>query len=445
MLETISYRNIWRVSYPLILSFLAITLINVTDIAFMGRLGEIAIGATGLGGLYVLVFVMASMGLSIGAQIIMARYNGEKALDKIGLVFDHLLYVQLLLGILLSILHFTVGEPLLRLMVSSDAVYDGIIEYLFVRMLGLLPTLLGLSYRAFLTGISLTRPIGYASGIMAVANFGLNYILVFGKFGFPAMGIAGAAIASVLSEMLSLAYLVLWIRFKKLAGSHGIHLFPRIKWAPIVNIFRISAPIMVQNLMAICTWFIFFLLIEGLGERALAVSNVVRSGYMVLMIPVIGIGQATQTLVSTLIGQGGTHLVRILVLRLISISFLSALALVVLVLSVPSFLLTLFTNDSTLVTASIPILSVVAFGILLFSVAIVLISVVSGSGNTLITMFIEMATIAFYMLYILLSVKVFEFPLVKIWYAEPIYFLCLGTFSALYLWTGKWKNAKVHE
>jgi len=445
MHETISYRNIWRVSYPLILSFVAITLVNVTDIAFMGRLGEVAIGATGLGGLYCLIFIMASMGLSIGAQIIMARYNGEERPFEIGKVFDHLLYVQLALGAILLLLHFTLGETVLRMMISSDAIYAGAIEYLLVRMLGLFPTLIGLAYRALLTGISLTRPISYAAGIMALSNIALNYLLVFGKWGFPALGVTGAAIATVISELLSLLYLLAWVKTKGLSSRHGIHLFPKPAIDRIVSIAKVAAPIVVQNLMAICTWFIFFLMIEGLGERALAVSNVVRSGYMIMMIPIIGIGQATQTLVSTLIGQGGTALVGTLVKRLISISFASSLVLVVLNALLPEAVIQLFTNDVEILQAALPIMPVVSVGIMIFSVAMVLISVVSGSGNTLITMFIEMATISVYMFYIVLSVKVFQFPLVKIWYAEPIYFVCLGVFATIYLWTGRWKNKQVHD
>jgi Na+-driven multidrug efflux pump len=280
---------------------------------------------------------------------------------------------------------------------------------------------------------------------MALSNIGLNYLLVFGKGGFPAMGISGAAIATVISELLSLVYLLGWVRMKRLPQQFGLHRFLKPQLDGIVNIAKVSAPIVVQNLMAICTWFIFFLMIEGLGERALAVSNVVRSGYMILMIPIIGIGQATQTLVSTLIGQGGTDLVGTLVKRLISISFAASLVLVVANALLPEAVIQLFTNDTEILQASLPIMLVVSVGIMIFSVAMVLISVVSGSGNTLITMFIEMATISVYMLYIILSVKVFKFPLVKIWYAEPIYFVCLAIFATIYLWTGRWKNKQVHE
>ncbi|MDP6908040.1 MAG: MATE family efflux transporter, partial [Flavobacteriales bacterium] len=159
MLETISYRNIWRISYPLVLSFLATSVINVTDTAFMGRISDVALGATGLGGIYFLIFLMASLGLGIGGQIIIARFHGEGTLNRIGVVFDHLIYLMMILAVVLIGLHFLIAPNLLGLVISSDAVLESTLDYLAIRTVGFAPAFMAIAYRSFLTGVSLTRPI----------------------------------------------------------------------------------------------------------------------------------------------------------------------------------------------------------------------------------------------------------------------------------------------
>ncbi|MCF8277390.1 MAG: MATE family efflux transporter [Flavobacteriales bacterium] len=445
MNDTISYRNIWRISYPLILGFVAVTIINVTDTAFLGRVSEVAIGASGLGGIYVLIMLMAAFGLGIGAQIIMARFHGEEKPEKIGPVFDHLMYMLLAMAGGMIVFHFFFAEEILSRIIASEAILKSTLAYTNIRVIGLIPAAIVVGYRCFLTGVSDTRAISYAAGIMAAFNFVFNYLFVFGNWGFPRMEIEGAGYASVLSETFSLLYLIGWVRRKRLGVQFNCFHFPKPNFKQIRSIMRIATPVMVQHIVSIGSWMTFFLIIEGMGERELAISNVVRSGYSVLMIPLIGIGQGTQTLVSKLIGQGGTHLVWTLIKRLILLTVASSVVLMLLNLINPRLLLSVFTNDATLITDSIPVVHVISISIVLFAVAMILLSVVSGTGNTLMTLLIEMSTLIIYLNFTYRMVHQWHQPLNMVWTSEIVYFSFMGLFSALYLWSGKWKNAKVHE
>ena len=445
MHETISYRNIWRISYPLILGFVAVTIINVTDTAFLGRVSEVAIGASGLGGIYVLIMLMAAFGLGIGAQIIMARYHGEERPKKIGPVFDHVLYLLLTLVCGLILFHFAVGDQVLARLIDSEAILESTIAYTNIRVVGLIPAAVVVGYRCFLTGVSDTRAISYAAGIMAAFNLVFNYLFVFGNGGFPRMEIEGAGYASVLSETLSLVYLIIWVRRKRLGVQFNCFHFPKPSFKQIRSIMRIATPVMVQHIVSIASWMTFFLIIEGIGERELAISNVVRSGYSVLMIPLVGIGQGTQTLVSKLIGQGGTYLVFKLIQRLLLITVTSSIVLMLLNLINPRLLLSVFTNDASLITDSIPVVYVISISIILFAIAMILLSVVSGTGNTLMTLLIEVSTLVIYLNFTYRMVHQWHQPLNMVWTSEIVYFSGMALFSGLYLWSGKWKNAKVHE
>ncbi|MBI1288434.1 MAG: MATE family efflux transporter [Flavobacteriales bacterium] len=445
MHETISYRNIWRISYPLILSFFATSVINMTDTAFMGRISDVAIGATGLGGIYFLIFLMAAVGLGIGAQIIMARYHGEGNMPRVGRAFDHLLYLMLVLAIALIALHFIVAPIILSAIISSDAILESTLVYLNIRIISFVPSFLTIAYRSFLTGVSTTRPISYSAGIMAALNFLFNYLFVFGNFGFPRMEIEGAAWASVLSETSGLIYLMLWVRYRKFGQQFAAFQFKRPQLPVVTNMLKVAFPVMVQHMVSLSGWLTFFLMIEGMGERPLAISNVVRSAYSILMVPLIGIAQGTQTFASTLIGQGGTELMGKLIKRLVIVSLASTILMVLLNGIFPRFTLSIFTNDVSLVDESMSIIPIISMAIMVFAVAVVLISVVSGTGNTQITLLIEVTTLAIYLTFLYLVVSVYHQSLKVVWTSEFVYFIFISLFSGIYLWSGKWKNTKVHE
>lgn len=440
---TTSYRHIWQVSYPLILSGVAFTIINVTDAAFLGRVSEVALGAVGLGGIYYLIFLMAAVGLGIGAQIIMARFDGEGRKEAIGPVFDHLLYLMLGMVGLLWGLHALVTPTVLAHVITSDAIREGLLNYLDIRVLGFLPAFLFLGYRAFLTGISDTRAISYASAAMAAANVLFNYLLVFGNWGFPRMELEGAAWASVLSELLSLVFIVLWVKWRKMGRPYGCFKFVRPSKAVTVSILDLGLPVMLQHVVALCSWLMFFTVIEGMGERQLAISNVARSVYSVLMIPLIGISQATQTLVSNLLGRQRPDLLRQLITRILVLSLGCSVAVLIINLTAPTFLLNIFTDDPALVSGSIPVIYMLSFCILFFAVAMTLLASVSGTGATKTALMIEVTTLLFYFAFTWATVNVWEWPLYLVWSAELVYFISIGVLATVYLWSGRWKGLPV--
>jgi putative MATE family efflux protein len=441
--EHTSYRNIWQISYPLILSGVAFTVINVTDMAFLGRVSEVALGAVGLGSIYYFVFMMAAIGIGIGGQIIMARFDGEKRPQRIGPVFDHLLYIMVALALLLYLLYYAVTPHVLRLVITSDAIYDHILRYLDIRVLGLIPAFLFLAYRSFLTGVSDTRAISYASGAMALSNVLFNYLLVFGNWGFPRLELEGAAYASVMSEVLSLFIIVGWMNWTGKGKAFGCHAFPRPSRPVIASILDLGIPVMFQNVVAICSWLAFFTIIESMGERQLAISNVARSVYSVLMIPLIGISQAAQSLVSNLLGQGRPDRLWQLISRLIKLSLGCSLVLLSINLIEPRLLLVIFTDDPMLVEGSIPVIHVLSVTILFFAVAMTLLSCVSGTGATKTALTIEVITLFFYLIFVWATVKLWHWPLPMVWLAEFVYFFFIGLLSALYLWSGRWRYLQV--
>ena len=120
---------------------------------------------------------------------------------------------------------------------------------------------------------------------MVLSNVVFNYILIFGKFGVPQLGIAGAAIGSSLAELVSLIFFILYTRHRIDIRKYGLDKIPGIRWNILKRMLNVSFWTMVQNFLSLSTWFLLFLYVEHLGERSLAVTNIIRnvSGIMFMV------------------------------------------------------------------------------------------------------------------------------------------------------------------
>jgi len=438
-----SYGKIWQVSYPIILSLLAQNIINVIDTAFLGRVGEVELGASAIAGLFYIAVFMLGFGFSNGTQIMIARRNGEKKYKQIGSIFDQSSYFFLLLGIGIFLFIYFLGAPVLKQIVSSDNVFQAAKAYLHIRVWGIFFAFGNLAFRALFVGVTKTKALGYSAFIMAVTNIVFDYLLIFGKFGFPQMGIAGAALASVFAEVVSFVFFIFYARQTLNLSSFQIFRFPQVDWAVIKNTLSISVYIMIQYFVSIATWFSFFAIIEQMGERSLAISNIIRSIYMVLVIPIMGLSTATTSLVSNAIGEGFTDDVMRIINRVAKISFLSVIPFVALIWLIPKQLIRIYTNEPALLSGSIPSLYVISGAILIFAVAFVVFSGVSGTANTKTALGIELLTLVIYLSYIYWVVVVKNTSVAVAWTSEYVYMTGLAIFSYWYLLKGNWRLKKI--
>ena len=129
-------KDIWNVTYPILLGLLAQNIINVTDTAFLGRVGEVALGAAAMGGLlYICVFTIA-FGFSVGAQILIARRNGEGNYREVGPIMWQGSAFSLIMGLVCLLVMYVSASPLIKELVSSETIYEAtFVFFLFVIFL----------------------------------------------------------------------------------------------------------------------------------------------------------------------------------------------------------------------------------------------------------------------------------------------------------------------
>jgi len=439
----ISYKRIWQVAYPIILGSVAQNIINVTDTAYLGRVGQVELGASALGGMFYFVFIMLALGFGTGTQIIIARRFGEGNTHAIGKTFDHALYFMIPLAFIsFSILYF-LSPLILRPIVSSDRIYIGTIAFLDYRVFGIFFAFGQILFRSFYIGITSTNVITWSTLVMAGVNVVLDYVLIFGKFGFPEMGLRGAALASTIAEAFALAYLIIYTWGRHYKRKFDLFSFLKVDKSLFGRNFYLAGPIMLQNFLSLSVWFAFFLFVEKLGEQSLAVSNIIRSIYIVLMIPIWGFASAANSLVSYLIGLKQSHQVFRLIWRIIVLSFVGVLGFVLLSLAFPSQIISIYTNDLQLIKAAIPVLHIVNIGALALSVGFVLFNGVVGTGKTFVSFGIEVATLTIYLSFIYIVINTFHAQVAQVWIAELVYGIFLIAFSWIYLKKGNWQGNKV--
>ena len=436
-------KEIWRVTYPIFLGLLAQNVINVTDTAFLGRVGEVALGAAAMGGLlYICVYTIA-FGFSVGSQILIARRNGEGNYRAVGPIMWQGTAFSFGMAVCLLILMYFSAAPLIRLLITSDSIYGATYEFFTWRIWGSLFAFVNVMFRGLYIGITRTKVLTMNAVVMALVNVVLDYALVFGELGLPEMGVRGAALASVIAEASSLLFFLLYTYYKVDLKKYGLNRFGQFDLSMVLRILRISCFTMVQYFLAMAIWFVFFMALERLGQRQLAVANIVRSVYVVLLIPVQALSTTANTLVSNLIGAGGSSGVVTLLHKISRMSFLIMVVCVGLCVAFPGSILSVYTNEEALLVESVSALYVVCGAMLIASLANVYFNGISGTGNTQAALVLEVFVQVFYALYIIVVGMVIQAPVDVCFTTEVIYYVLMLGSSLIYLKKAKWQNKKI--
>lgn len=438
-----TYKDIWQLAAPIIAGSIAHTLLNLTDTAFLGRVGETELGAAAIASVYYFVLVMIGMAIGIGSQILIARRSGEGNQKAIGRVFDHTVITLIIASVIMSILLYGFTPFLFSKIINENSIFMAAKEYVNYRGWAIFPALMVAGCRGFFIGIARTKIITVSSVMMLLINALLDYILIFGKAGAPAMGIAGAGLASGLAELITAIFLLSFAYYRRSFKMYSLFRFNNMTVKEFKSLIKLSSPIMVQNLITMGSYFIFFVFIEHMGSRELAISNIVRAIYMLLMTPMWGFSSAANSMTSNLIGQGKGDQVFLLLRKIVSMSFLFSLTIGLFFVLFPNVILRLVTNDISLIQDSYGTFYVTCAAILVFSISLVLFSGVSGTGNTRIALLMETLNIAIYLAYVYACVFFLRTSLEWVWFSEILYWMLMGLFAWIYLRTGHWKKMKI--
>ena len=440
---SIKYSALLKVAIPLMAGSFIQSLVMITDASILSRYSTLSFDASGNAGLLYVTLFMGLAGFGDAAQIIMARRAGANEKSKINGLVQSSLFINILLScVFFTVITFVVPQALQSYSLNKELANEQL-AFLNIRSVGFFIAAIMLTLNAFFMAIGKTWVILFSTLIFALTNIVLDFIFVFGTASIPAMGIEGAALASVLAELAAVIFLfvLLW----KSPQRTEFKLFQEfnVVISQIKQLVKVGAPLMIQGFFALATWTMFFTWIEQIGTYELTVSQNIRSIYMLAFVPIFGFGATTKTYVSQYMNQKNPQLIRKIIRRIQLLTVLFIALFFHGAILYPEQLITLINPEQAYVADSVRILQLVIGSIFIFGLITPIFQTINGSGNTRITLVIEILSIITYLFTAYTFIKIWELPIAQIWLVEYVYFGTIGLFSILYLRFFNWSKKDI--
>lgn len=275
-------------------------LLNVVDTAMVGYLGDAALAAVGLGGFVAFMCQALILGISTGVQSTAARRKGEGRLDRAAATLNTALLLVLLVAPLMSIVLVQFADMAFPLLNKDPNVIRQGVPYVQWRLSAIVFVGMNFAFRGFWNALDMSRVYMNALIIMHACNIALNYVLIFGKFGFPAYGVAGAGMASAMSMAIGTA-IYIFLGFRHVAKDGFLKCLATR--AETRSLIRISLPAGLQQLFFAAGLVAMFTIIGKIGTPALAAANVLVTVLLFAILPGLALGIACATLVGQALGR----------------------------------------------------------------------------------------------------------------------------------------------
>lgn len=347
-------KRILTLSLPIILAQISQNIVTLVDTAMVGTLGDPALAAAGMGSFIIFIFQSVLMGLSTGVQAQVSRRRGEGELSTLAYPLNIGLILSFGFGLIFTIILYFSTSLIFNFMSHDPVVVEGGTDYLMMRSLGIIFLSMNFSFRSYWNGVN--RSHVYMSTLLFtnLVNVTLNYLLIFGKFGFPEMGIKGAGLATALSFIAgSVLYFILALSMAKDNGFlYGLPKLSRVK-----DLIKISLPNSIQQLLFSIGFTLLFWIIGRIGTTEAALGNILVNMMMIGILPGLGFGMANTSLVGFAIGENDDDEAYKWGVDVSVVCFIFTFLVSVPLWIFPSFFLGLFTeNDSTVLLGRLPLI-----------------------------------------------------------------------------------------
>jgi MATE family multidrug resistance protein len=431
----IAYPSLWKMALPLCAGAFIQFFIVIIDNYFVAQLNGNAMSAVSFVGLIYIALGMLGAGLANAAQILIAKKNGEKLSSEIPIVFQNAFLIQCGIVTLQILLMAWIVPILLRQFISNQEVLDYMIQFSQYRSIGFLFFSFIQLYHAYWSGTAQTKSIFYSTVLVATTTICFDYLFIFGHFGFPAFGIKGAAIATNLGELSGLLFL---LSYTKRQAPQLTLLGFKSQVRYVYELLKLGIPIMIQMLIALVIWIVFFGFIEKRGEASFQSAFIVRNMYSLAWVSAMGFSSTAKTYVSGLLAEKRDSEVFVVLKRLIISNVILIATLTHGLLFYPSWIASQFNASAEVINLTVKSMHVVFPVILLFAVTNILLAAVEGSGKTMHGLIIEISTTICYIVYAYWITFHTSADVSLIWTSDYVYFVGLGIFSLFFLRSWKW-------
>lgn len=356
-----NYKATLLLAYPVVLSQLGHIMVGVVDTAMVGQIGTIEQAAVALSNSFYTIVLVFGLGVSYGVTPLVAAADSSENYAENASLLKHSLIINTIVGILLFLVLFMVS-PALRLIDQDKTVVELAIPFLNVMMLGMIPLCIFSAFKQFAEGLSYTQVAMFVTVGGSLLNILLNYLMIFGHWGVPAMGLMGSCWASFITRIaMAIAMFVYVFRHKKFKPYIQNFNFKFISKDLIKKILGIGIPSGLQWVFEVAAFAFAVIMIGWISPKAQAAHLVALSLAAITYMMASGLSAAASVRVGNQYGLKSSRGVRaagfsVFVMVILFMSFTAACFVVF-----RNFLPTLFNNDPEVIMVSSSLLIVAAF------------------------------------------------------------------------------------
>ena len=391
------YKKVFTIGIPVSIENMIYSLMNFIDVFMVGKenvalgLGTAAVAGLGFANQVFMIFIVSLFGLNSGGGILAAQYYGKKDYKNL----KKCLGITITVGLLFSFLFFLMGlfipEKIIGIFTSDPKVLKLGVNYF--RIIALIYPLIGLGYsfNMQLRAIGKNQYSLYSTIIGLCINLVGNYLFINGNLGFPAMGVVGAAIATVIARIVSVFYLIYIIYKNKLPMAGNFQELFKLSWSFIAKALKISLPVFGHEIMWVTGVSMYVIIYGRIGTEATAAIQVVKSISNLVFTLVFGLSSGTAAIIGQEIGAGNEENAYKYAVELLKISLVIGTAVALFVYAICPVVLILMKVDS----AIYPLARQIVFseGILIIiktTGTLFIVGVLRAGGDTLWTMFADL-------------------------------------------------------
>ncbi len=379
-------KNLIMLAAPIVLGMFLQSAFNIIDTIFVGMLGAEDLAAVSLTFPVVFIFIALASGLSVGATIMVSKNIGRKNMRRAANAAEHALLLSAAVGIVIAVLGILFSEPIFVFMGAEGNVLSLTVEYSRLIFIGFAFLFVGFVGQGILQAEGDSKTPFKFNLIAVFLNIVLDPLLIFGLFGFPALGIAGAALATVIARSIGAALVIGFLYTGK--AQTKIELSPRyFKFSPEIakRIFRLGIPASFGNVINSLGMMIMMSLVAGFGSFAIAAYGVGLRIDSLAVMPVVGVMSALVAITGQNLGAGKPERVgKTLKVAIVGVSALMLAATAFMVIF-PGLFFGIFTTEQGVITMGATYLSIVALGYVFRGIAMLLVAVFQGAGRTMLS------------------------------------------------------------
>jgi putative MATE family efflux protein len=434
-----------RLSIPIVLANILAVAYQITDMWWVGRLSAEGLAAVSL--CFPINFVMIAIGggLAIAGSVLIAQYKGRGEERMMNHVTAQTLIMVLAISIVLSTAGYFLSEPLMRLGAEPEVLPDAV-RFMQITFIGFIFVFGFFVYQSLMRGIGVVQIPMLIVLLTVILNFALDPLFIFGWGPIPAMGVAGAAMATLSTQALAMV-----IGFTLLfSGKQGLR--PRLSdfrpdWPVIWKTFVLGLPASVEQATRGLSLWLMTLLVSSFGTVAVAAYGIGNRILTLVVIPAMGFALATTTLVAQNLGAGKLQRAEqtTLIASMLSFFLPTLGGLFIFLFATP--LAAFFVPESPATIAeSAHFLRIIAWALGCIGLQFAITGTLRGAGNTMAAMLLT-----------LISTWVIQFPLAYvlsrhtslgidgIWWSHPVSMLLSALVCLIWFLGGDWKRTKLLE